>query len=141
MDHPFKDLIGKIMDNYQYELTIDSKLRQLHLKHLREVFVRCILFGISLNLKKCLFAISKGQLLGNIVSNKGIYIDPKIIQAIYELKAPTDIKGVQSFLERLIFFEYSFKTMHQLSRQLLNLERIKILNGPLKLRGHLKILR
>lgn len=59
VDHALKDLIGKIMVDYQDDLMVHSNIRELHFKYLREVFVRCM-FGISLNLKKCLFAISKG---------------------------------------------------------------------------------
>lgn len=59
IDHSFKDIIGKFMADYQDDLIVCSKLRELHLKHLREVFVRCIMFGISLNLKKYLLAISE----------------------------------------------------------------------------------
>lgn len=55
MDHAIKDLIVKNMVDYQDDFTIHSKLKQLHLKHLREVFVRCRLLGISMNSKKCLF--------------------------------------------------------------------------------------
>ena len=76
MDHDFKDLIGKFMADYQDDLTIHSKLRQLHLKHLTKVFVRCRMFGISLNPKKCLLIGSEGLLLRLIVSSKGIHIDP-----------------------------------------------------------------
>ena len=44
MDHAFKDLIGKFIDDYQDELIVHSKLRSLNLKHLREVFsdVECL---------------------------------------------------------------------------------------------------
>jgi len=34
-DHAFNDMIGKKMTYYQDDLTIYSKLRELHLKHLR----------------------------------------------------------------------------------------------------------
>jgi hypothetical protein len=37
MDHAFKYLIGKFMDDYQDDLTIHSKFREEHIKHLREV--------------------------------------------------------------------------------------------------------
>ena len=95
MDHAFKDLIGKFMADYQDDLTVHSKLRELHFKHLREVFARCRMFGISLNPKKCLFVVSEGKLLGHIVNGKGIYIDPKNIQAINELNPHVNKKGVQ----------------------------------------------
>ena len=103
MDHAFKDLIEKFMVDYQDDLTVHSKLRQLHIKHLREVFIRCRMFEISLNLKKCLFAVSKGALLGHNVNIKGIYIDLERIQAINELNTPVDRKGVQLFFGNLSF--------------------------------------
>jgi hypothetical protein len=89
MDHAFSDMIGKIMEYYQDDLTVYSKLRELHLKHLIEVFQKCILYGISLNPKKCMFIVSEEKLLGHIVSKEGIYIDLGRIQAISELKPPT----------------------------------------------------
>jgi hypothetical protein len=38
MDHAFNDLIGKFMADYQDDLTVHSKLRERHFKHLRQVF-------------------------------------------------------------------------------------------------------
>lgn len=50
-----------------------------------------------------MFAVSKGWLLGHIVSSKGIYIDPKRIRVINELKPLVDRKGVQSFFGKINF--------------------------------------
>jgi hypothetical protein len=38
MDHAFKCLIGKFMVDYQNDLTIHSRVRENHIKHLRKVF-------------------------------------------------------------------------------------------------------
>jgi hypothetical protein len=57
-DHVFKDFIGNFMGDYQDDLTIHSKLREEHIKHLRQVFEHYKMYGISLNHKKCLFAVS-----------------------------------------------------------------------------------
>jgi hypothetical protein len=92
MDHAFKDLIGKFMEDYQDDLTVHSKLRERHIKHLRQVFERCRMYGISLNPKKCLFSISEGNILGHIVSKEGIYIDPERVNAINDLNPPTSRK-------------------------------------------------
>jgi hypothetical protein len=73
MDHAFKDFIGNYMVDYQDDLTIHSNIREEHIKHLREVFEHCRLYGISLNPKKCLFVVSEKKLLGHIVSKEGIY--------------------------------------------------------------------
>jgi hypothetical protein len=78
-------------------------LREHHLKHLSQVFQRCRLYGISLNPKKCLFAVSKGKLLGHIVSKEGIYIDLERIKAINDLNPPISWKGVQYFFGKINF--------------------------------------
>jgi hypothetical protein len=103
MDHAFKYLIGKFMVDYQDDLTVHSKIREEHINHLRQVFERCRLYGISLNPKKCLFVVSEGKLLGYIVSKKGVYIDLERIKAINELNPPTSKKGVQSFFGKINF--------------------------------------
>jgi uncharacterized protein (DUF2249 family) len=38
MDHAFKDLIGNLMADCQDDLTVHSKLRERHFKHLRQAF-------------------------------------------------------------------------------------------------------
>jgi hypothetical protein len=53
-----------------------SKERKDHISHLKIVFERCRKYGISLNPKKSIFGIDKGKLLGHIVSEGGIYVDP-----------------------------------------------------------------
>jgi len=75
MDHAFSGLIGKFMEYYQDDLTVHSKIRGDHIHHLRNVFFRCKLYGVSLNPKKCLFIVTQGTLLGHIVCKEWIYID------------------------------------------------------------------
>ena len=41
MDFSFKELIGKIIEIYQDELTVFLKERSDHISHLRQVFIRC----------------------------------------------------------------------------------------------------
>jgi hypothetical protein len=80
MDHAFKYLIGKLMVDYQDNLTVHSKLRERHIKHLKQVFEKCRMSGISLNPKKKMFVITEGNLLGHIVRKEEIYIDSEIIK-------------------------------------------------------------
>jgi hypothetical protein len=55
--------------------------------------MRCKKFGISLNPSKYIFCVTKGNLLGHIVSNLGIRIDPERIVAILNLPSPTSDVG------------------------------------------------
>jgi hypothetical protein len=72
MDPTFKGLIGKFMADYQDDLTVHSKTRGDHIHHLRQVFYRCILDGVSLNPKKCLFSLTQGKILGHSMCKEGI---------------------------------------------------------------------
>jgi hypothetical protein len=103
MDHAFNGLIGNFMDDYQYDLTMNSNKREDHIHHLRKVFERCRLYDVSLNPKKCLFVVTQGKLLGHIVCKEWIYIDPERVKAINELNPPTSKKGVHSFFGKINF--------------------------------------
>jgi hypothetical protein len=67
MDFSFKELIGKIIEIYQDDLTVFSKDRSDHIGHLRQVFERCRKYNISLNPTKSIFGVDEGKLLGHII--------------------------------------------------------------------------
>ena len=80
-----------------------SKTDNEHLDHLRQVFIKCRKYGISLNPKKSLFGLEEGKLLGHIISKEGIRIDPARIEAILNINPPRNIKELQAFLGKIIF--------------------------------------
>ena len=82
MDYAFKELIGKIIEIYQDDLTIFSKERPSHIGHLKQVFERCRKYSNSLNPTKSVFGIDEGKLLGHIISKDGVKVDPERIEAI-----------------------------------------------------------
>jgi hypothetical protein len=77
MDIYFKGLIDHSMVIYLDDVTIYSKQRSDHPKHLKQIFERCRKYGISLNPKKSIFVVSEGKLLGHIISKDGISVDPE----------------------------------------------------------------
>jgi hypothetical protein len=103
MDFSFRDLIEKIIEIYQDDLTVVSKERNVHVSHLRTIFERCRKYGISLNPKKSIFGVDKGNLLGHIVSEEGISIDPKRVESIKNIRPPTNKKSLQSFFGKINF--------------------------------------
>ena len=61
-------------------------------------------FQLRLNQKKCAFGITSGKLLGYIIFEKGIEVDPKKVQAIKEMPPPRNIKklrGLQGCLQSI----------------------------------------
>jgi len=92
MDIAFAQEIHDFLVIYLDDLTAFSKSYQEHLEHLRQVFLICRKYGISLNPKKSLFGLEEGKLLGHIISRDGIRNDPKRIQAILQVPHPRNIK-------------------------------------------------
>ena len=68
MDIAFAKEIREFLVIYLDDITIFSKTDYAHLDHLRQVFIKCKIFGISLNPKKTLFVLEEGKLLGHIIS-------------------------------------------------------------------------
>jgi hypothetical protein len=92
MQLDFDDLIGKIIQIYLDDLTVYSKIQSDHFGHLRKVLMRCRKFGIYLNPSKSIFGVTEGNLLGHIVSDLGISINPERIAVILNLPTPTSKK-------------------------------------------------
>ena len=56
---------------------------------------------MRLNPKKCTFGVTFGKLLGHIVSERGIKVDPDKIKAILDMPVPKTEKEIRGFLGRL----------------------------------------
>ena len=70
MDIAFAKEIHDFLVIYLDDITVFSKTDNEHLDHLRQVFIKCRKFGIFLNLKKSIFGLEEGKLLGHIIQNK-----------------------------------------------------------------------
>ena len=103
MDIAFAKEIHDFLVIYLDDLTVFSKTDQEHLDHLKQVFIKCRKYGISLNPKKSLFGLEEGKLLGHIISKDGIRIDPERIQAILQIPHPRNIKELQAFIGKINF--------------------------------------
>jgi hypothetical protein len=87
MTYIFHDLANIILA-YLDDLTARSKKRTQHLDDLRIIFQRCRLYNICLNPLKCVFCVTTGCLLGFIVSQSSITVDPLKVQAITKIPPP-----------------------------------------------------
>jgi hypothetical protein len=87
--------------------------------------------NLKLNPEKCVFGIHKGEVLGCLVSTKGIEANPDKIKALVEMQDPVSVKDVQkltgewphltdSFLELQKEAYHSFKSS----------EVLRISSGP-----------
>lgn len=82
MNLSFGDLKDKSIVVYLNDLTVFSKRRGDHIKDLERVLQRCKDHGVSLNPKKSVFCVTEGKLLGHIVSQERMKIDPDRVKSI-----------------------------------------------------------
>ena len=94
MDFAFKELISKVIEIYQDDLTVFLKERSDHISHLRQVFIRCRKYGISLNPAKSIFGVDEGKLLGHIISMDGVKVNLEKVEAIKKFPLPQNIKAL-----------------------------------------------
>jgi len=73
-------------------------------QRLLEVFKRLQKHRIRLNPNKCLFAVPEVEYLGFKVNAQGLAISPARTDAILQMKPPTTITGLRSFLGTINFF-------------------------------------
>jgi hypothetical protein len=128
MDVAFQGCIDKCVLFYLDDVTIYSKNKEYHIQHLTQIFERCRKYGISLNPKKTIFGVEEGNLLGHIISQEGISINPKHIKAIAQLPLPHNKKSMQSFFGKINFlrkFTHFTKIVKTLQRMIHKYEEFK----------------
>ncbi|KAK5784645.1 hypothetical protein PVK06_039171 [Gossypium arboreum] len=97
----FYDMMHKEIEVYVNDMITKSRTEKEHIQILRKLFLRLRKFQLKLNPAKYTFGAKSGKLLGFMVSEKGIEIDPDKVKAIQELSPPRTQKEVRGFLGRL----------------------------------------
>jgi hypothetical protein len=87
MTFSFHDL-KHIVETYLDDLTTHSCKSMDHSTHLQLVFERCCYYRICLNPHKCIFYVRLGCILGLLVSENGIMVDPLKVEEILQLYPP-----------------------------------------------------
>jgi site-specific recombinase XerC len=84
-----------------HDIMIKLAAHKSHLANLRLAFERMRHYGLKMNPLKCAFGLSARKFLGFIIHDKGIEIDPKRIEKIKGVQAPTCKKDLQKFLGKV----------------------------------------
>ena len=87
----FHDMMHKNMEDYVNDMLAKSRKRDTHLEDLSLILDYMEQFQLRLNPKKCAFGGTLGKMLGYIMSEKGIEVNPKNVQAIMEMPPPRNI--------------------------------------------------
>ena len=82
MNRIFFPLIGKCMFVYLDDLVIFSKSEEDHLEHLKAVFQIIKENRLKINIEKCHFFMKEVEVLGHLLTTKGIKLVPSKIETI-----------------------------------------------------------
>ena len=93
--------IGRNIEVYIDDIIVKTRDASTLIDDLRETFDNLDRYKIKLNPKKCFFGVPGGQVLGYFISARGIEANPKKIKAILDMKAPTNLHGVQQLAGRV----------------------------------------
>jgi hypothetical protein len=103
MKYYFQDL-KNIIEYYLDDLTAHSRKILDLSTHLRLIFERFHYYHIYLNPQNCILRNRSGRLLGFLVFEHGIMVDPMKVEAILRLPPPHNIRQLQSLQWKDNFF-------------------------------------
>jgi hypothetical protein len=98
MQHVFGDHIGRTVEAYVDNIVVKTRKAGDLVSDLRIAFGCLRANGVKLNPKKCVFSVSRGMLLGYIISQRGIKANPEKVATLERMGSIWDLKGVQRVL-------------------------------------------
>jgi hypothetical protein len=98
MNNVFMDYLDKFVVVFIDDILIYSQSEAKHMNHLKMVLQRLREHQLYAKLSKCKFWIDEVLFLGHIINKEGLVVDPKKVTDILNWKAPTDARGIKSFI-------------------------------------------
>ncbi|XP_052725945.1 uncharacterized protein LOC128194397 [Vigna angularis] len=117
----FSDFLESCIEVFMDDFTVYGSSFDECLDSLEQVLKRCIETNLVLNFEKCHFMVEQGLVLGHIISEKGIEVDPAKISVISQLAYPSCVREVRSFLGHVGFYRRFIKDF---SKKALPLSRL-----------------
>ena len=127
MNNIFGDLIDRGVIVYIDDILIYTKDLDSHKIILREVFSRIQKFNLTVKREKCIFFANRVAFLGHILSEQGVGMDPKKLEAIENWKFPKNRKEVRSFIGLANYYRDFIENFSAIARPLTDLTKEGVL--------------
>ncbi|GET59962.1 enzymatic polyprotein, putative [Rhizophagus irregularis DAOM 181602=DAOM 197198] len=123
MDEILEEYINDFVVVYIDDIMIYSENLKDHMEHVEKVLKKLQENNLIIKLKKCRFLERNIEFLGHIVGNDGLRPDDKKIEKIKEMKAPTTVKEVRSFLGLCSYYRKFVKNFSKIARPISDLRK------------------
>lgn len=98
MNHIFSDYIGLFMDVYLDDTVIYSDTPEEHVAHVKKIIDRLHEHQFYLSAHKLQFFKEELKILGHVIDNDGIHMDPVKVESVTNWKTPTNKGLLASFI-------------------------------------------
>jgi hypothetical protein len=117
----FSDMVERTLEVFMDDFTVYGESFDNCLFNVEQVLKRCIEKQLVLNWEKCHFMVTRGIVLGHVISAKGIEVDKAKIDLIAKLPSPKTIKDVRSFLGHAGFYRRFIQNFSLIAKPMCNL--------------------
>jgi hypothetical protein len=98
MNSVLMDYLDKFVVVFIDDILIYSQCEEEHVNHLKMVLQRLREHQLYAKLSKCEFWIDEVLFLVHVINKDGLVVDLKEVVDILNWKAPTDARGIKSFI-------------------------------------------
>ena len=124
---PMKSVFSRYLDKFVLvfldDIVIYSKNVEGHEEHLRLKLQLLRDHKLYAKLIKCDFYKDRIHYLGDIISDKGIYVDPEKIEAIMNLPTPRNVTDVRSFMGLARYYRRFIEGFSKVAHPITSLQR------------------
>jgi hypothetical protein len=121
IDSVFMDYLDKFVVVFIDDILIFSQSEEEHVNHLKMVLQRLREHQLYAKLSKCEFWIDEVLFLGHIINKEGLAVDPKKVAAIMNWKAPTDARGIKSFIGMVEYYHRFIEGFSKIAKPMIAL--------------------
>jgi hypothetical protein len=118
MNEILREWLDDFVVVYIDDIMIYSKTFEEHLKHIEKILKKLKEVNLMLKLKKCKWCEQNIEFLGHIVGKEGLKPDPRKIEKVKQIKEPTTVTEVRSFLGLVGYYRRFIEDFSKIARPL-----------------------